>query len=167
MIPYFRFFLGYKRSAIRIDAKIKYEIFGSFSNPSFIKEHNEFRVDEGRKFFDLIGYQDPWNFAISERLKRLLEENKISGWDCYPILIENSDLKYFGFQVNGKAGPITSLDGDGDPIHGCTEFDENTWDGSDIFCLQDTAIKVCTTRVRDILLNAKITNIEFADLKDW
>jgi len=167
MSQFVSFFLGHKRSAVRIEAKTKYEIFGSFSNPSFIKEHNEFRVDEGRKFFDLIGYQDPWNFAISERFKNLLEENKISGWDCYPIIIEDSDLKYFGFQVIGKAGPITSLDEDGDPMHGCTEFDENTWDGSDIFCLEDTAVIVCTTNVRDIILKTNITNIEFADLKDW
>ncbi|MDP4203140.1 MAG: hypothetical protein Q8861_10615 [Bacteroidota bacterium] len=167
MIPFYTFQLGYRRSAIRIEAKVKYEIFGSFHDPSFIIKNNIFKVDEGRKFFDLIGYQYPWNFAISENCKSLLEQAEITGWTCYPIIIEDSNLRYFGFQVLGKAGPITNVDEDGDPIHGCTEFNINTWDGSDIFCFENTAMIVCASKVKDIIEKAKITNVEFEDLKNW
>jgi hypothetical protein len=42
---------GNKKGAIRIDAKVKYEIFGTFDDPLFFKENNVFRVDQGRIFF--------------------------------------------------------------------------------------------------------------------
>ncbi|MEN2402536.1 hypothetical protein GKZ90_0022285 [Flavobacterium sp. MC2016-06] len=158
---------GNKKSAVRIDAKVKYEIFGSFDDPSFLKENNVFKVDEGKVFFDLIGYQDPWNFAISERFKNILEKNNITGWDCYPIIIEDTDLKYFGFQITGKAGIISEYDEDGDRVYGSIKVDLETWDGSDIFCLGDTAIKVISSKLFELIKSSKITNVEFDDLNKY
>jgi len=158
---------GEKKGAVHIQAKVKYEIFGSFSDPSFIKKNNVFTVDEGNKFYDLICYQDPWNFAISERFKNLLEENKVTGWDCYPIIIEGVDLKYYGFQVIGRAGIIREYDEDGDRVYGTTYVDVNTWDGSDIFCIGDTAIKVISPKIEELLLKNKITNVEIDDLSKY
>ena len=38
------------------------------------------------------------------------------------------------------------------------EFDTETWDGSDIFNLQNTLLNVCTARVKELLESTKITN---------
>lgn len=158
---------GNKKGAVKINSKVKYEIFGSFDDPSFFKENNIFTIDEGKIFFDLISYQDPWNFAISERFKNVLEENTISGWSCYPIMIENTELKYFGFQVIAKAAMIAQYDEDGDIVYGSIKVNADTWDGSDIFCMGDTAIKVITPKLYELLKDSKITNIDFDDLDKY
>jgi hypothetical protein len=41
------------------------------------------------------------------------------------------------------------------------EFNTSSWDGSDIFYLQDTLCLICTPKVKDILEYNKITNISF------
>lgn len=158
---------GNKKGAVRIEAKVEYESSASFDDPSFLRENNVFRVDEGKIFFDMIGYQDPWNFAISERFKNILEENNIKGWDCYPIIIEGVELKYYGFQITGKAGIISKFDEDGDRVYGSIKVDFETWDGSDIFSLGDTAIKVISTKLYEILVKSKTTNIEFDELDKY
>jgi hypothetical protein len=111
--------------------------------------------------------QDPWNFAVSERFKKNLEENNITGWNCYPIIIENTDLKYFGFQITGRAGIISDYDEDGDRVYGSIKVEQETWDGSDIFCIGDTAITVITPKLYELLESSKITNIEFDDLDKY
>ena len=154
-----------KKGAVCIEANIKYDDMEIFYNPKKIVENNVFKIYKGNKFFDLIEYCDPLNFAISEKLKEKLEENKITGWSCYPIVIDGSNEKYYGFQVTGRAGTVTNLDEDGFIPMEDIEFDINTWDGSDIFNLEDAGgIKVCTPRVKEILENAKMTNIEFSPL---
>jgi len=158
---------GNKKGAVRIQSKVKYEIFGSFEDPSFLKENNIFRVDEGNKFFDLIGYQDPWNFAISERFKNVLEENNIKGWNCYPIIIENVELKYFGFQIISRAGLLAEYDEDGDMVYGTIKVDVDTWDGSDIFCIGNTAIMVITSKLYESIKGSKISNVEFDTLDKY
>lgn len=166
-MKYIHFSLGNKKSAIEIKADTKYDQLEAFYNPHILKKNNTFKVYKGKKEFDLVGYQDPYNFAISGKVKDLLLKNNITGWDCYPIIIEGINSDYYGFHITGKAGPITSLDEDGDPMHDRTEFDISTWDGSDIFSLENTAIKVCIIKVKEILEKAKITNIEFVDLDKY
>jgi hypothetical protein len=65
------------------------------------------KVGKGKKFYDVSYFlTDSFNFAISEKLYNLFAESNFTGWDGYPIEIEGSDLKYFGFRVLGKCGPI-------------------------------------------------------------
>ena len=157
--------LAHKKSEVEIESLEKYDIYEDI--PIIAKKHNKFKVYKGSKYFDLIGLVDPWNIAISERFKNLLEENNITGWKCYPITIQETKLKYYIFEVIGKAGLISDLDEDGDRVYGTTEVEIGTWDGSDIFNIGDTATRVCTLKVKKIIEDAKITNIEFWDLNRY
>lgn len=157
--------LSHKKSEVQIESEKKYDIYTEDS--VIARDFNKFKIYKGSKFFDVIGLVDPWNIAISERFKNLLEDNDINGWKCYPIRIEDYDFKYYIFEVIGKAGIIREYDEDGDRIYGTTRVETETWDSSDIFHIGDTGIRVCTLKVRNIIENAKITNIEFEDLSKY
>jgi hypothetical protein len=45
-------------------------------------------------------------------------------------------------------------------------FDENSWDGSDMFCLGETAHIVVVERLKQALTREGVTNIEFVPLAD-
>jgi hypothetical protein len=60
-------------------------LFKAIYTPS---EPFEMKVDEGRKLYDIVGFQDTSNFAISERLYNILHEHQITGWKGYEIKIE-------------------------------------------------------------------------------
>lgn len=162
---YYRIHTNDKRGAIEIKSNIQYDYEEIFDNPELIIKNNSFKIYKGQKRFDLVSYCDPFNFAISEKIKLILEENQITGWTCYPIIIEGIEERYFGFHVTGKGGEVTNRDEDGFvPMFEPVEWNKSKWDGSDIFNIEGTAIKVCTQKVKDILEKAKITNIEIKPL---
>lgn len=153
-----------KRSQIRLRAEVKYDMF-SKELDKFIVINNIFSIDEGKKIFDYIEDQGPLKF-MSERFKNLLEENNIKGLQFYPIIIENTDLKYF-YYIENQCESIYKKDEDGDRIYGTFQIDLASWDGSDIFHLKDSGATVCTSRVKEIIEKAKITNVEFEDLSKY
>ena len=166
---FYRFKGAYKQSAIKIIPKIKgqndYDSTAVLSVNSILKEKNIFDVYEGKKLFDIIQFADSTcNFAISKKLKKVLDEGNISGWDCFPIEIEGIQEVYYAFVNTSKAGEILNLN---DVINYLTEyreFDISTWNGSSIFYLDKTTLNVCTEEVMNLILKEKITNIEFNSL---
>lgn len=161
---YYRFTTKDQRGAIRIETNIKYDYEDVFIDPTVLK-NGLFNVYKGTKALDLVAYCETVNFAISEKLKTILETHNIKGWSFYPIDIKNLESKYFGFHITGKGGEVTNRDEDGNvPMFKPVEWNEAKWDGSDIFSIEGTAIKVCTQKVKDILEKEKITNIEFRSL---
>jgi hypothetical protein len=120
------------------------------------------KIIKGTKFYDVAYYADPFNFAISEKLNNILLENNVTGWDSYPVEIEGSDAKYFGFRVLGKCGPLKSPPGKGF-VKGY-EFDINGWDGSEFFCPEETLHVFFTERVKNILEAGKIKNFGIRDI---
>ncbi|RZK04370.1 MAG: hypothetical protein EOO46_16735 [Flavobacterium sp.] len=155
----------FKKSAIMIESKIEYDYGKVFENPEILVLNNSFTIHKGKKAFDVILYCDPLNFAISERFKNILEENEVTGWECYPIIIEGLESNYFGFHTTGKGGEVLNLDKDGlVPTFEPIQWDQSKWDGSDIFNIEDTGIKACTQRIKEILEKAKITNLEIKPL---
>lgn len=157
--------LGDRRSAVHIESLVEYDIFSDVHKT--LKEHNRFRVYKGKKFFDLIGLKDPWNFAISKKFKDFLELNNVTGWDCYPIIIEKSDLQYYVFQVIAHANLLCKYDKDGDMKYGTIRVEKSSWDGSDIFLLGKGGIKVVSDKLRLLIEKAKITNVEFEELEKY
>ena len=155
-----------KSCSVIIKSNVKYDMFSIFPDLLFIKENNVFKVDEGNQFYDFIGDQGPLKF-MSERFKNLLEDNAITGLDFFPKIIENSELKYFGFVKKSTINSFCEYDEDGDSVYGTFEIDMDSWDGSDIFSLKDSGATVCTQRVREIIEKAKISNIEFRDLTKY
>jgi len=59
----------------------------------------QMEITEGSKLYDIVGFQDTSNFAISEKLYSLLKEHHITGWKGYEISIKGISGKYYGLQV--------------------------------------------------------------------
>lgn len=162
---FYKILLKESKGSVRIETDIDYDYVEVFHNPEII-QNALFKVYRGNKKMDVIGYCETVNFAISEKFKNVLENNVIKGWKTYVINIEGfEDNQYFGFQVIGKGGEVTNRDKYGDvPISKSIKWNKDKWDGSDIFYLEDTLIKVCTERVKEIIEKIGITNICFEPL---
>lgn len=106
MKRFFELQFGMKRDEVFIEALNDYPDqllkIGEFTP----KEPFTMKRSEGKKFFDVIRFQDVFNFAISSRLYNILREEKITGWNAYRIKIKDYDEEYCGFQVIGKSGNI-------------------------------------------------------------
>lgn len=70
--------------------------------------------------------------------------------------------KLYGLQITGRCGKLIEPKEKGFYIG--YKFDKDTWDGSDFFCPEGTALIFCTERAKNILVKNKITNIEFEDI---
>lgn len=122
----------------------------------------EMEITEGSKLYDIVGFQDTSNFAISERLYNLLQEHHITGWRGYEINIKGVEKKYYGFQVVGRCGKLEQPKEAG--FYTGYKFDYNSWDKSDFFSPDETVLLFCTQKVRDLLKKNKITNVELTDI---
>ena len=123
------------------------------------------KIVKGTKFYDVAYFNDPFNFAISENLKNVLVENEISGWDCYPLEIEGTDKKYYGFTVTGRCGPIKKPSTKG-WVKGY-EFDLDSWDKSDFFRPDETLHVFFNEKVKLIIEKEKITNFGIVNIADY
>lgn len=119
-------------------------------------------ITEGNKLYDIVGFQDTSNFAISEKLFNLLQEHSITGWKAYEISIKGVKEKYYGFQVLGRCEKLEQPKEAG--FYTGYKFDYKSWDKSDFFSPDETVLLFCTQKVRDILKKNKITNIELTDI---
>lgn len=157
--------LAQKRSAVEIESIEKYDIYSSV--PTILKNNTFFKVYKGIFFYDIIGLVDPWNIAISERFKSILEQHGITGCKYHPIVVSETDLKYYVLEITGRADMICSYDEDGDVKFGSIKVDVPSWDGSDIFLLGKGGIKVVSDKLRLLIENNSITNVEFDDLENY
>lgn len=157
---------GNKKGQIRIKPDTAYEWQYVIDENTSLKINNVFLIDEGSKWFDFLRFQDSANFAISKKVKELLEINNLTGWSCFPIIIENaSDKEYFCFQItSNKAGKILNKKELLNYIDEFIKFDNSTWDGSDFFTLQETGIVACLPKVKNVLEKSKVTNVIFESL---
>jgi hypothetical protein len=155
---------AYKENAITIKSEIDYNTLKIFSGNEIEKSICNFRIDEGYYLNDIIQFADSSNFAISKRFKTLLESNRIKGWSCFPIEIKGIKEKYYAFQNISKAGKIINIDDINNYKTKHRIFDFNTWDGSDIFNLDNTLLNVITPKVKSIIESAEITNVEILPL---
>lgn len=125
------------------------------------------KISEGKKFYDIVRFQDPYNFAISLKVFNLLKSNNITGWDTFEIEVKNIENQYYGFQVIGKCGELKRPKEIGF-VQGF-EFDYSTWDKSDLFSPAGTLAVFCTQKVKDIFEHSKVTNVELKDIEtiEW
>ena len=128
------------------------------------KEPFNMQVSEGSIWYDIVRFQDPFNFAISEKVLNTLNNCAFTGWRTYEIeLSNNSEKKYYGFQVLGRSGDIIRPPETGFIVGQDIEF--STWDGSDFFCPENTMLIFCTKRVKEYFINNQISNIKFQNIK--
>lgn len=120
-------------------------------------------LDEGSKIGLVLRLQDPFNFLISEDIYKSLLNKKITGWKSFEVDIENVNEKYYCLQITGRCGLIERHENSGF-VTGI-DFEESSWDGSDIFLPEDTMMMFCTEKVKTIFDEYKISNIEFKNIK--
>ncbi len=153
--------VSYGRSSIQIEPLVDYIKYTLFTEGTTLIENNRFKVVKGKKWYDFIPFADSFNFAISERIKIAFEENNLTGWSCFPIIIDDyPDEKYFVFQVLTFAGELLNKEALSNYETSKHEFDINTWNGDDIFTLSGTINIVCNKKTKDILVKLTATNFE-------
>ncbi len=126
--------------------------------PEWIEFPIVFRVVRGNKFRDIIDTESfNTNMLISDRLKDLLEQEKVSGWQSYPIKLYDKKgsvvTGYHGFSVIGRGGEFE--DKDEIPIMERViknikwKYRISNWDGSDFFYINPGFFYV-TDRVKKL-----------------
>lgn len=151
-----------KKDEALIQSLIEYDQFKLKKAEVTPSEPFEMEISEGKILYDIVGYQDTSNFAISERLYDLLKENNITGWKGYEISIKGQSEKYYGFQVTGKCGKLDMPKEPG--FYTGYKFDYGTWDKSDFFSPEETMLLLCTEKIQKLLKKHKITNAELTDV---
>ncbi len=140
-----------------------------------------FKQGYGKKYQDILDTGFVSLNIISDRLKILLEENKLTGWKTYNVKILNKKEEeingYHGFSVTGKCGPIDYnkseiIEKRRVPTGPLCRFYKGTyigldkWDGSDFFIPENTIEIVVTKKAAEILKKNKLTNIQLKNLAD-
>ncbi len=95
-----------KKDCVRIQSLVRYDTLSIIHQDSILSSSNMFTIARGSKKFDIIQFEDSLNFAISERVKKLLSENSVTGWNSFPVIIKGIKESYHAFQNLSKAGPI-------------------------------------------------------------
>jgi hypothetical protein len=153
-----------KRGAIRIEPILPYDINGlpvGVANPP--EAPLRAIISEGKRLYDLLGFQDVFNWAISKKFHDLLIDSGLTGWQSYEIDIDGIETQYFGFQCIGKSGPILTSGKKG--VVEVMNFDISTWEGSDFFVPHGTLFVICTEKAKNILIKNKVSNISFRETR--
>jgi hypothetical protein len=144
---------------VSLAAYIEYEGLELITEGSPLRQQNRFFVEDGFRFFDVVRLGMGFNFAISDRFKKLLETNRATGWASFPIRIDDVPVPYHILIAAAKVRLVLNAEAEN------YEFDEITWDGSDIFALEGSLSIACTGRVKQLAEAHGITNIKFKPLK--
>lgn len=124
----------------------------------------QMKLSEGKNLYDILGFQDTSNFAISERFYNLLKENNITGWRSYDVDIKGVSEKYYGFQVIGRCGRLIEPEEPG--FYTGYKFDIDSWDKTDFFCPQDTVRIFCSEKLYQLIKSNYISNAEIRDITE-
>ena len=143
-----------------------------------------FRRKSGARFTDVIGNADLYPIIVSERFIDVLRSGPFTGWRSSPCTIidrDDSDIEgYFVLSIVGRCGSIVpelsqrvpALKSNGEPIPDKYDyegifFEPGTWDGSDIFLpTRGPTTPWTSRRLKDALILAKVTNVEFESTLD-
>ena len=150
----------YKRGCIHIESDTEYDFRKFFSFQDNDISNSKFKIARGGKFLDLIPFNTSLHFAVSNKMRNIIIENHINGIDFFPIRI-NDLADIWGIVPISAAGKIENLERLNNLEDETIEFNISSWDGSDIFYLQDTLCLICTQKVKEILEYNKIMNISF------
>ncbi|TSE05418.1 hypothetical protein [Aquimarina algiphila] len=169
-LDFYRLNVAQSRSAIVLDTTFKDDSFIVSSGiVNYANDVVKTKKDMGKRTYDLLAFNDGMNKVISDKLLNLLIENEVIGFKTYPVDIKGVKEKYHGLQVIGKSGkymkPEKKEDNDDYSFKG-VKFDPETWDGSDIFFPEGTTALTITPRIKKILEENNITNIEIEHISD-
>jgi hypothetical protein len=145
-----------------------------------------FRHILGGRPRDFIGTTCGALFLLSNRVIDLFINQKFIGWKTFPVEVYGKNGEtvegYHGFSVTGRCGPpvwpkekivCPPLVPNGPTYEAFVgmSFDPASWDGSDIFCPNETCWHIITPRVAELVKKTKFSNIECTPLveleKPW
>ena len=140
-----------------------------------------FKQARGKKILDILDTGWPNLCLVSDRLKNVLEENKLTGWKTFPIKLydkkKNEILGYQGFSVTGHCGAIDYtkaeiVDRQRIPIGPVFKAYKglyvglDKWDSSDFFIPEKSIFIIINKKTADILKENKITNMQLDNLSE-
>ena len=136
-----------------------------------------FKQEYGNKLHDILDTGFAGFFLISEKMRKILEENSLTGWKVFSIKLYdkkgNEIVGYHGFSITGHSGPTSYKKSDiiekrlvpNGPL--CRYYKGVTldnWDGSDFFTPEGTYQTFITKKAADILKKNKISNVYLENL---
>jgi hypothetical protein len=174
---YHAYLVGYNVKYMGLAPSIRL-LIGNYENFTFplIFKHNK-----KHKPLDILDTGTATLHLISEKMKTILEENKLTGWGTFPIKLldnkENEIYGYHGFSVSGRCGEINYNNSEilykpyfeGGPIckfYKGWQFDLDQWDGSDFFIPKHIFTIIVTNKIEKILKTNKISNFRLTKLMD-
>ena len=111
--------------------------------------------------------------VVSEACTQVLRAQDATGWDTYDVELMGRDGErisgYKGLVVRGRCGPlqdhrripvIKKYPGGMFPAYRGDFFDEDTWDGSDVFVASGTAVMFVTEKVQKALRRERMTGVQ-------
>ena len=140
-----------------------------------------FKQEYGKKLTDILDTGWPSLHLISDRMKKILEENKLTGWKIYPIKLydkkNNEILDYHSFSVTGLSAPMdyskseiieksSVTDGPLIKYYKGMYIDISKWDGTDFFSPMNSNGLIITKKAAEALTKNKITNLKLTDIAD-
>ncbi len=157
--------ISYGRSSVTIEADTEFDTLAHIDKSSELLKKNSFRVIKGKKWLDILPFNNSTHFAISDRFKQIIDDNNLTGLKTFPISIQGHTEKcYNALIITSIAGAIQNLEQLNNYEEENIRFDLDTWDGSDFFTLKDTLIFACTKQVAELLKKHKLTNLEIEEL---
>lgn len=122
---------------------------------------------------------------VSEHFCSVLRDGRYTGWKTYPVDLHGKGDEridgYHGLAITGRCGPID----DSKSVETWREprvvrkpgqrvqvwvglyFDPGTWDGSDLFVPEGTAMIIVVEAVKKALEKAKVSNVRFTRLTEY
>ena len=138
-----------------------------------------FKQDEGKNLTDILNTGWPSLHLISDRLKNILESNKLTGWKTFPIILfdkkGNEIPGYHGFSFIGKCGPLSYENSkiiekryvpNGPLCKFYKGLSIDKWDGSDFFTPEGTYHTFISKKAADALRENKISNMMLENLSE-
>ena len=133
----------------------------------------------GRKIPSDVIFAGVEVIAIHERVRRLLLEHGFTGWKTYPVHVLGPEQEgyedYHGLAITGRCGPLEytrsipfqkQMSGGVFTYWRGEYFDEATWDGSDLFVPEGTAVILVVEEVKQAFVRAKVRNVRFTRLTE-
>lgn len=169
--------LNFEENSNRLNDVLKL-LMGDYSGINFPVE---FKQAYGKRLDDVIRTGHGALYLISNKMKNVLEENKLTGWKTFSIKIlekQGSEIKgYQGLSIIGRCGPID--------YSKCTIIEKRTvpegpliksykglyvgldkWDGSDFFLPEGTFQTIITKRAANVMKKNKLTNVRLQNLSE-
>jgi len=138
-----------------------------------------FKHSYGKNLTDILDTGHASLFLISDRMKKILEDSGLTGWQTFPFKLYNKKgseiLGYYGFSVIGRCGPISYekseiIEKRRVPTGPLCKFYKGVFvdnlDGMDFFIPDTTSFIFITEKAADVLTKNKVTNLRLEKLSD-